>query len=530
MKSRAEKPVRSRTPFPENLVALRKLMPELLEILEEGHQNHWYAFVWLEEVKKRASTCAITERTEESLDRGVVLRVMVNGVQYEKSTNLLTPDALKKLALDFRQELEEKTDSQPIDPYQPLSWMEELNSPLQSDLSLQLPENLSAESWVHFGVACDLLPEQTSLAELRSVAASNRQQVMNQSQAFVDQHQGSYDHLADVQVMARQTVKTNIFVDRQKNMSQTLPITLLYAMGVTKTGQSARSISGGMGGLEIAQLTEDQLEEAAITSLKLTKAGKIAPGRYKIITGPDVTGVIAHEAFGHTQEGDTWMKGRSIAQNLRKEGVKVGNDQASIVNYAAVLSMEDLSHGSNGSYFFDHEGQLSRPQSILDQGMLSTPMTDLASALKLDVPRTANGKRESWRRPLMTRQTNTYFTPGDKTVDELVGLVEEGYMARFAHGGMEDPKGGSLTAGTSYLEEIKKGKLTGNIFLGPNGGHIELSDPVFSLLDRIIAKSKTSHEKEIPENKYGGCGKYHKELVDAGCGGPFILWESINCG
>jgi TldD protein len=200
------------------------------------------------------------------------------------------------------------------------------------------------------------------------------------------------------------------------------------------------------------------------------------------------------------------------------------------MNHPNMFSMEGLSHGSNGSYFFDHEGQLARPQTILNKGLLSAPMTDLTAALRLNVPRTANGKRESWRRPLMTRQTNTYFTPGDKTVEELIGMVKEGYLARWASGGMEDPKGGSLTAGTSYLEEIKDGKLTGEIYLGPSGGHVELSDPVFTLLERIVAKSKSVHENNIPENKFGGCGKYHKEGVAAGCGGPFILWESINCG
>jgi TldD protein len=130
----------------------------------------------------------------------------------------------------------------------------------------------------------------------------------------------------------------------------------------------------------------------------------------------------------------------------------------------------------------------------------------------------------------MTRQTNTYFTPGDKSLDELIAMTGEGFLARHAHGGMEDPKGGSLTAGTEYLEEIKEGKLTGRIFKGPSGGHIELSDPVFDLLDRIVAKTSANHPEGIPQNKYGGCGKYHKESVDAGSGGPFILWESVTCG
>ena len=114
-------------------------------------------------------------------------------------------------------------------------------------------------------------------------------------------------------------------------------------------------------------------------------------------------------------------------------------------------------------------------------------------------------------------------------------MVDYGFIAEFAHGGMEDPKGMGLTAGTKFLEEIKDGKLTGRIFLGPKGGHIELSDPVPVLLEGIIAKSKVLDDidpdnQPEPFNKFGGCGKYHKEAVEAGCGGTWILWKGINCG
>jgi len=200
------------------------------------------------------------------------------------------------------------------------------------------------------------------------------------------------------------------------------------------------------------------------------------------------------------------------------------------VNHPDMFSKDEHHYGSNGSHFFDHEGELGRKQQILDKGMLSTPMTDFISAYTLNVSRTSNGKRESWRRPLMARQTNTYFTPGDKTLSELISMVKHGHLARWGNGGMEDPKGGSLTAGAAYFEEIIDGKLTGKVLLGPSGGHIELSDPVFSLLDKIVAKSKTVNADNIPDVKLGGCGKYHKEGVNAGCGGPYILWQDINCG
>jgi TldD protein len=504
-------------------------MPKLLKTLENGRENDWYAFVWLEETSSMHYVSAITEAAGESIDRGLVMRVFVDGQNFERSTNLLDTDSLMTMAKELRADLDEKFPKVSSAGYKPLAWDAEKKMGLSQNHLSQMTSSLSSNTEVHFSPNCELNPFETNIEKLKKIATETRTSLLNETQKNIDAN-SDFEALADIRAMVRQSVVTHVFVDREKNMSQVTPTTMNYSMGMTKTGQSARAIAGGLGGLELTELSAEDIKEVTYRSLQMAKAKKLAPGRYKVISGPDVTGVIAHEAFGHTQEGDTWMKGRSIASDLHHSKTKVGNDQASIMNHPDMFSMDDKDNGTNGSYFFDHEGQLARPQTILDKGMLSTPMTDLTSAIKLNVPRTANGKRESWRRPLMARQTNTYFTPGDKTVDELIGMVDEGYLARWASGGMEDPKGGSLTAGTSYLEEIKNGKLTGDIYLGPSGGHVELSDPVFTLLDRIVAKSNSAHDENVPETKLGGCGKYHKEGVPAGCGGPYILWDSITCG
>jgi len=518
-----------RIEFPKHLQKIRTLMPKLLNILEIGHEEEWYSFIWLEELKAINCVAAVNQSSSESMDRGLVLRVLIDGQNFERATNILSEESLITLTRDFRSELEMKFSKTTSKSYRPCSWKDEDRSLLGDDILDQIVGDTTSKTEVHFSPKCQHNPFDSKIEKLSEQCNSTRKEFLKSSKEIVEAH-SEYKELADIKSMIRQNIVTHVFVDREKNMSQTLPITLAYTMGMTQTGQTARCISGGLGGLEIAKhSTEDKLEVTK-RSLQLANAKKLIPGRYQVISGPDVTGVIAHEAFGHTQEGDTWMKGRSIAKGLHEAKTKVGNEQASIVNHPNMFSMEDFAYGSNGSYFFDHEGQLGRPQQILDKGILSTPMTDLTSSMRLNVPRTANGKRESWRRPLMTRQTNTYFTPGDKTVEELISMVKDGYLARWASGGMEDPKGGSLTAGTAYLEEIKEGKLTGEVYLGPSGGHVELSDPVFTLLDRIIAKSKSTNANDIPENKFGGCGKYHKEGVPAGCGGPYILWESINCG
>ena len=523
--------MKQRTVFPNNLQALRTLMPTLLSVLEAGMEQQWYAFVWLEQTTRKGFTAARSESTDHSSDRGMVFRILVEGVHYERSTNQLDEAHLLKTAQAFRDDVARQAPLNATAGYQPTQWSDELALGLDTEFTDQMPESLDATTEMTFGVRCTILPSEKTMTDFSALAKGLRSALLTQADAYLAAHPDlGYQPFADVMVMLRQVLTVNVFVDRNKNMAQVLPTTLLYAQAVTPTGQSSREVSGGMGGFEIAQLDAQSQQELVARGFKLSKAQKLVPGRYPIITGPDVTGVIAHEAFGHTQEGDTWMKGRSIAKNLREDKVRVGNDQASIVNQANVFAMGDHDFGTNGSYFFDHEGALARAQVILDRGELSAPMTDLASALYFNAPRTANGKRETWRRPLMARQTNTYFTAGDTSLEALIGMVDYGFLAPQAAGGMEDPKGGSLTAGSGYLEEIKDGKLTGKLFLGPTGGHVELSDPVFELLDKIVAKTGTNNADNVPENKYGGCGKYHKELVGAGCGGPYILWQNINCG
>jgi len=101
---------------------------------------------------------------------------------------------------------------------------------------------------------------------------------------------------------------------------------------------------------------------------------------------------------------------------------------------------------------------------------------------------------------------------------------------------MEDPKGMGIQVGISYLEEVKAGKLTGRVFKGPAGGDIQMTGYTPDVLNSIEGKSKVEADKDSPDqarfpfNDAGGCGKYHKEFVFAGCGGPYLLLNQVILG
>jgi predicted Zn-dependent protease len=523
-----------REPYPlqRELSLFFPLLQKVVATMERGAEERLYAFVMLEDLNQFQSHVSRTEASSLTVDRGVVLRILAGERNFEFATNRLDEALLLKEAANLREEALAWAEVSGASAYVPTGWadepMEQFAPEIRDQIGAQLP---APDQPVHFG----------SLYKSDRSDTLNREAIALRARALKKAiEEAGGDQLASAGTLIRQKVKSRLFVDRTRMMSQSLLSSLYYLYAVTPTGKTVREITGGMAGCEVGDsIGADTLSGLVETAHKLEHAERIQPGRYRIITGPDVTGVIAHEAFGHTQEGDTCRLGRSCAPGLRKGGTSIGNEQASIVNNAGLFAMGATPWGVNGTHFFDDEGFIARPQLILDRGRLSSPMNDLMSSIVGDIngpaPRQSNGKRESWKRPLMPRQTNTYFTAGDKTLDQLVELCGDGYIAEHAHGGMEDPKGMGLTAGTEYLEEVKAGRRTGRLFLGPQGGHVELSDPVPRLLNSILAKSSISADDAEPGpgepvNKWGGCGKYHKELVEAGCGGPWILWSAINCG
>ena len=525
---------RVRIKFDDKLATIRKQLPKLLGIIENGFDEKTYGFIFFSESVTRIVSVHKIESAYTSLDRGIVMRLVHHGRNFETATNSLDPKSLENTARSLNNLARKDTNQIGDFPFwKPRQWKNEDISNLDPDISCQISANADSSTEVHFSPLVSVHPLEASIAKIKELAKDLRNKIIARDIDYCKIR--GIEPLANVYVTMRVQFDTHIFADRAKNMSQSLPVVMAMIMSQTVKGRIGRTSIGGLGGFETIDFTESEFFKTVDLPHIIDVANLLEPGTYPVITGPTVTGVFAHEAFGHTMESDTVRQGRSVYSSFA--GKRVGNDHATILNNPGIFAMADKPYGPNGSYYFDHEGELAREQVILDRGMLGSPMTDLLSSIHLGIGRSANGKRESWRRPTLSRQTNTYFSAGDKTLDELISFVKgRGFLTTEHHGGMEDPKGAHLTAGADYFEEIVDGKLTGRYFIGPKGGHIELTGYVPDLLNGIVAKSKLDYAPHVhplsrnPLNKSGGCGKYHKELVKAGSGGPYILWSAVTCG
>jgi len=235
----------------------------------------------------------------------------------------------------------------------------------------------------------------------------------------------------------------------------------------------------------------------------LTLAKPITPGVYDVITDPSITGLIAHEAFGHGVELDQFVKDRALAKEY------VGKYVAS-----PICNMRDGAAAtvSAASYFFDDDGVLAGDTQIIKDGILLTGISDLASATQLGLAPTGNGRRESSRRKAYSRMTNTFFEPGKDKLEDMIASIKHGYMLFETNNGMEDPKNWAIQCVAEYGIEIIDGKLTDN-YVSP----VVMSGYVPDLL-----KSITMISDDFKVIGSGSCGKGYKEWVRVSDGGPAL--------
>ena len=238
-------------------------------------------------------------------------------------------------------------------------------------------------------------------------------------------------------------------------------------------------------------------------AIKLLDAKPIKPGVYDIITDPSISGLIAHEAFGHGVEMDMFVKNRAKAKDF------VGKHVAS-----PLVNMFDgaASTLSAASYFFDDDGIEASNTQIIKNGILQTGISDSLSALQLGTKPTGNGRREAFDHKVYTRMTNTFFGKGEDKLEDMFKSIKHGYYLCETNNGMEDPKNWQIQCTASYGLEIKDGKLTGKI-VSP----VVISGYVIDLLNSISMVSE-----EVKVHGSGMCGKGHKEWVYVADGGPYL--------
>ncbi len=314
------------------------------------------------------------------------------------------------------------------------------------------------------------------------------------------------ERLVNCMVGASAFTVSKLFITENRELDQNYTWVNITSFMVLRDGEKMVETYGGSYGHKWSIAMEgfpSVIDSLVIKVGKLAKAKPIEPGVYDVITDPSISGLIAHEAFGHGVEMDQFVKDRALAKQY------VGKYVAS-----PICNMRDgaASALSTASYFFDDDGVLAHDTQIIKDGILVSGISDLVSACELGCEPTGNGRRESYKRKAYSRMTNTFFEAGHDKLEDMIASVKHGYMLFQTNNGMEDPKNWQIQCTAEYGIEIIDGKLTDN-YVAP----VVMSGYVPDLLKSI---SMVSDDFKVIGS--GGCGKGYKEWVRVSDGGPAL--------
>ncbi|MEO5619165.1 MAG: TldD/PmbA family protein [Candidatus Eisenbacteria bacterium] len=255
---------------------------------------------------------------------------------------------------------------------------------------------------------------------------------------------------------------------------------------------------------------ETVAEEAAASAITLLAAREPEAGSYPVVVAPGWGGVMVHECFGHSMEGDTIRKQTSI--RATQLGQQVAARGVSIVDSGLVPH-------SRGSFRVDDEGTPAQRTVLVEDGILTGYMWDLVNARLTGHRPTGNGRRSSYREFPLCRMTNTYIEPGPHAPADLIGGVRRGLYCKRLGGGSVNPADGNFSFQVTEAIAIEDGRLTypvRNATLAGNGN------------DAMLKIDAVASDLAI-DGTTGSCGK-DGQWKPVGVGQPTVRFTAITVG
>jgi TldD protein len=250
--------------------------------------------------------------------------------------------------------------------------------------------------------------------------------------------------------------------------------------------------------------------EAATTAVTLLGAREPQAGAYPVVVGPGWGGVLVHECFGHSMEGDTIRKNTSIRATQR--GEKVAAKGVTIVDSGLVPY-------SRGSFRVDDEGTPAQRTVLVEDGILTGYLWDWLNARLTGERPTGNGRRSSYRDFPLCRMTNTYIEAGPESPEALVAGVRKGLYCKSLGGGSVSPADGNFSFQVTEAYQIEDGRLAWpvrNATLTGNGNDAMLK------IDAVATDLKI-------DGTTGSCGK-DGQWKPVGVGQPTVRFTEITVG
>ena len=280
-------------------------------------------------------------------------------------------------------------------------------------------------------------------------------------------------------------------------------------------GGNRQSGTGRLGGQVEANFFEMNPPEQIGVRAATAAVGKLSArpakaGKYEVVIGNGWGGVLAHECFGHSLEGDGIRQKTSVRASQLDQQVA-----------ATIVDIYDDSTVPNGrgSFKVDDEGTPSRKSHVVDKGILKGYLWDYLNAHLTGNTSSANGRRNSYRDYPIPRMTNTYIAGGSSTPEEIIQSVKEGLYCKDLGGGSVDPASGNFSFFVTEGYQIENGEITGAVT------NTTLTGNATDAMMKIVM---VGNDLQI-DRVSGNCGK-EGQWKPVGVGQPTLKFSQITVG
>ncbi|MFC1706759.1 TldD/PmbA family protein [Planctomycetota bacterium] len=235
--------------------------------------------------------------------------------------------------------------------------------------------------------------------------------------------------------------RTNVYV-RLAVDSSTGPVELL-------------EVFGGRGQFE--DVFEDplqlhaRLDEQYEHLLKKTEGVFPEAGVVEAVLDTELSGILAHEAIGHTTEADLVLGGSIAAHHLGRE---VASPLVNLVDFASSAYGQTVPIPVH----IDDEGTAAVDTVIIEDGVLRRFMHNKESADRFDHSPSGHARAYQFSDEPLIRMRNTAFLPASSTLDEMIASIDRGYYLLKAGNGQADSTSEFMFA-VPLGYEIRKGQL-----------------------------------------------------------------------
>jgi TldD protein len=196
---------------------------------------------------------------------------------------------------------------------------------------------------------------------------------------------------------------------------------------------------------------EEHGKEAARVAVAMLDAVDAPAGEMEVVLARGDSGILLHEAIGHGLEAD--FNRKQTSNYSGRLGERVASDLCTVVDDGTVTH-------ARGTINVDDEGNQSRKNVLIENGILRAYMQDALSARHFGEEPSGNGRRQSFRHNPLPRMTNTVLLAGPHDPEEIIRSTARGVYAKRFSGGQVNISNGDFVFSLTESYLIENGKLT----------------------------------------------------------------------